>query len=424
VWPAIALAVTAGNAVVAAQDWRPKALASFDLVWQTVNDTYHDPGFGGLNWADVRAELRPIAERAASPDEVRRVIGDMLARLGQSHFGLITGSNGGELVGGDAVAPLDIRTAADGVLVTRVEAGTTNVRPGDLIIDIDGHDVATWIATVEGRDDRDRQRLVWQRASRALHGPSGSSARLALRGPDGRERTAEVARVRPPGQLVRLGNLPPFNVRTEASAVRTAGGLRVGLIAFNVWMAAVAEPFARAVDEHRTADGIVIDLRGNPGGLAEMLRGLAGHFLPTPELLGRMHMRHVVLDFRANPRRSTSDGRTVEPFAGPLAILVDDLTASASECFAGGMQSLGRARVFGRRTMGQALPASTRELPNGDVLMYAVGDFVTSTGRRLEGAGVAPDDAVPLSRKALAAGRDEDLAAALAWIERRSKEPR
>ena len=65
--------------------------------------------------------------------------------------------------------------------------------------------------------------------------------------------------------------------------------------------------------------------------------------------------------------------------------------------FAGALQSLGRARVFGRQTMGQALPALTKTLPNGDVLLYAVGDFVTSTGRRLEGAGVMPDEQLPLS---------------------------
>ena len=105
-----------------------------------------------------------------------------------------------------------------------------------------------------------------------------------------------------------------------------------------------------------------------------------------------MHMRDAVLEFRANPRRSTTDGRSVEPFRGPLAILVDELTASASECFAGGLQDLGRARIFGTQTMGQALPAATRPLSNGDVLMYAIGDFVTSKGRPLEGQGVVPDE--------------------------------
>jgi carboxyl-terminal processing protease len=99
-----------------------------------------------------------------------------------------------------------------------------------------------------------------------------------------------------------------------------------------------------------------------------------------------------------------------------VAVLVDSLTASASECFAGALQSLGRARVFGQTTMGQALPASTRSLPNGDVLMYAVGDFVTSTGRRLEGVGVVPDEIVPLVPADLAAGRDA-LSHAVRWID-------
>jgi carboxyl-terminal processing protease len=182
-------------------------------------------------------------------------------------------------------------------------------------------------------------------------------------------------------------------------------------------MTTVATPFAEAVDKYRDSAGFIVDLRGNPGGLADMIRGIAGHFLPTPELLGRAHMRRAELEFRANPRRSTADGRRVEPFSGPMAILVDELTASASECFAGGLQSLGRARVFGAQSMGQALPASTLRLPSDDVLMFAVGDFVTSTGKKLEGAGVLPDVPVAISPQALAEGRDPVLDAALAWID-------
>ena len=64
-----------------------------------------------------------------------------------------------------------------------------------------------------------------------------------------------------------------------------------------------------------------------------------------------------------------------------------------------------------------ALPASTRQLPNGDVLMYAIGDFVTSTGVRLEGTGVVPDHEVPLSGALLATRRDPALSAALEWVD-------
>jgi carboxyl-terminal processing protease len=206
-------------------------------------------------------------------------------------------------------------------------------------------------------------------------------------------------------------------VAFESRAITTPAGRRAGLIWFNYWMTSIGDRFERAVDEFRKADGLVIDLRGNPGGLAGMIGGIAGHVLADPLVLGTMRTRDSTLTFRANPRLVTADARKVAPFAGPVAILVDELTASTSEVFAGGLQSLGRARVFGRQSMGQALPALTRQLPNGDVLIYAIGDFVTSTGKSLEGGGVMPDVAVALSPKALAEGRDEPLDAAIRWID-------
>jgi carboxyl-terminal processing protease len=183
-------------------------------------------------------------------------------------------------------------------------------------------------------------------------------------------------------------------------------------------MAAVDALFQRAVDDFREKHGIVIDLRGNPGGLAAMLMGISGHFIDERKPLGVMTMRdNHELRFNVNPRRVNAKGERVQPFDGPVAILVDDMSGSASECFTGGMQSVGRARVFGQQTMGQALPALFTQLPNGDVLVHAYGDFVTADGTRLEGRGVVPDEVVPLSRDDLLAGRDRTLEAALAWID-------
>jgi C-terminal processing protease CtpA/Prc len=85
------------------------------------------------------------------------------------------------------------------------------------------------------------------------------------------------------------------------------------------------------------------------------------------------------------------------------------------------MQSLGRARVFGQTSMGQALPALFDKLPNGDVLIHAWGDFVTGTGVRIEGRGVVPDQPVPVTREDLLAGRDAPLEAALRWVDQGEK---
>ena len=104
-----------------------------------------------------------------------------------------------------------------------------------------------------------------------------------------------------------------------------------------------------------------------------MLMGISGHFVTERKPLGVMKTRDSELQFFANPRLVSAAGERVEPFAGPVAILVDALTGSASECFAGGMQSIRRARVFGQTSMGQALPAVFDKLPNGDVLIHAYG---------------------------------------------------
>src|SRR5262249_54081145 len=191
-----------------------------------------------------------------------------------------------------------------------------------------------------------------------------------------------------------------------------------GVIRFNVWMATVDAEFQRAMDGMRGANGIVIDLRGNPGGLAAMLMGISGHFVGERVTLGVMKTRDNELRFVANPRLVSANGERVQPFSGPVAILVDSMSGSASECFAGGMQSIGRARIFGQTSMGQALPALFDRLPNGDVLIHAYGDFVTANGTRLEGRGVIPDQPVPLTRADLLANRDATLDAALEWIDR------
>jgi carboxyl-terminal processing protease len=417
---AAAMGVQARRQSPAPPEWRTTALAAFDDVWQTVNDTFYDPTFGGLDWAGVKAELRPRAETASTADGIRDVIRQMLARLGRSHFSLISRSAVTEFLPGSATLPVEIRIAGGRVVITRVftEPASDGLRPGDAILSIDDQSARDWLAAAPGRDARAGAVDAWRKAYRALHGEPGSRAVVAVRDPAGRERRVTVVRRLEPGQMVTLGNLPPLRVHVESAARTTPAGRDVGLIAFTVWMAAVNDPVADAIDRFRSADGVIFDLRGNPGGLADMMRGIAGHVMAEPALLGRMQMRTLQLKFDANPRRSTREGRRVEPFSGPVAILVDELTASASECFAGALQSIGRARVFGRQTMGQALPASTKGLPNGDVLLHAIGDFVTATGRSLEGEGVIPDEVVALSPERLAAGGDPVIEAALRWVDR------
>jgi carboxyl-terminal processing protease len=177
----------------------------------------------------------------------------------------------------------------------------------------------------------------------------------------------------------------------------------------------------RAVDSVRTCDGIVIDLRGNPGGVGAMVMGFGGYFVDSTRSLGTMRTRDVSLNFVINPRTSRSDGRAVRPFSGPLAILVDPMSASTSEIFAAGMQRIGRARLFGEPSARAALPALMERLPSGDVFVHAVADFTDPLGRRIEGAGAVPDEIVPLEVSDILTGKDAPLDAAVRWISSEKK---
>ena len=415
----VAVAVAAGAAQA------PLAVETFDAAWRTVRDSHFDKTLNGVDWNGVSTELRPRAAAAQTVDELRTVLRDMLGRLGQSHFAIIPASHGGtatepaDLRGNPG---FDVRLVGRDLLVTQVDQGgggaAAGVRTGWKVQVVDGVSMAAQLAALsESLEPRLLQVEAWRLAQNRLRGPSGSKANITFEDGAGDAFHLTVERRQESGQPVSVGNLPTMFVRVEAQGAATPAGRPVGVVRFNVWMAAVDPLFAHAIDKFRGSGGIVIDIRGNPGGLAAMLMGISGHFIDDRKALGVMKTRDSELRFVVNPRRVNAKGERVEPFGGPVAILVDSLSGSASECFAGGMQALGRARVFGQRTMGQALPALFAGLPNGDVLIHAYGDFVTADGTRLEAHGVVPDEVVPLERAHLLAGRDHPMEAALTWID-------
>jgi carboxyl-terminal processing protease len=420
-------AVLLGTAVFAQA---PAAVETFDAVWTIVRDNHFDPAFDKAKWDQAKAELRPKAAAAKTSGELRGVLAELLGRLGLSHFAVVpSSSDGSGAIDLSGQPGLDVRLIGRQLVVTSVDrdggAAAAGVRPGWIVQSIGGTPLASLLDGIApGTAERLAQLQAWRVAVTKLRGPAQSSVEIAFVDGNGATLTKSVRRQSDEGEPVTVGSLPTMYVRVTSSEARTPAGASAGVIGFNVWMTPVNGPFQDAIDRFRGADGIVLDLRGNPGGLAAMIMGIAGHFLTERLTLGVMKTREAELKFVAIPRMVNARGERVDPFGGPVAVLVDGLTGSASECFAGGLQSLGRVRVFGQTSMGQALPALFDRLPNGDVFIHAWGDFVTGTGLRLEGRGVVPDEPTPIAREDLLAGRDRPLEAALAWIDQARAERR
>jgi carboxyl-terminal processing protease len=403
-----------------------EALAAFDQAWQTIYDTHFDPTFNGVDWQALKAELRPRAEAAHSRAELREVIDDMLGRLGQSHFTVIPSDALPAVAGArDESGGLgfDVRLREGRLLVVALEAGgaaaAAGVKLGWCVQRIGSFDVEETLARMRKAEQLGERKLaftLWAASLAHVHGPVGGRETVAFL--DGDDRPVELALERKKRDVTahEFGpTLPIFYLEFGHSLVER-DGKRIGTLHFSNWFLPIVKPLNEALDAMHELDGIVIDLRGNTGGAAAMTMGVSGHFFAESKKLGVMTTRDSTLNILAFPRTVNSAGELLTPFAGPLALVIDETTGSASEVFAGGLQALGRARVFGETSAGAVLPAVTTVLPNGDTLLHALGDFETSTGVRLEGRGVVPDVVVPLQREGLIAGRDASLEAALDWI--------
>ncbi|MBN2446488.1 MAG: hypothetical protein JXO22_07180 [Phycisphaerae bacterium] len=414
-------------------------VASFDYMWTTIRDKHWDPTLGGLDWDAVRDELRPKVEQADKMSEARAAMRGLIARLGKSHFNLIPSEVYDDMQAEDdetadsdgdteevakvadkpesgprkpGVTGMEVR-AVDGVgLVTVVDEGpaaNAGVHPGWQIVAVDGRELAPILAAVAEQYSDSLYREFFQ--SRViegrLRGNAGDHITVTFVDGDNQKADVDLELEEPAGKLAGFGNMPRMHVRFES---RLLDG-NIGYVRLNIFLdpARIMIAFQDAVKAYMGCDGIIIDLRGNPGGLGAMAMGMAGWFVDEPNLyLGTQSTRTMNLKFAISPRAET--------YAGPLAILVDGGSASTSEIMAGGMQDIGRARIFGTRTPGAALPSVFERLPNGDGFQYAFANYTSASGQVLEGHGVVPDVEVRPDRAVLLAGHDPVIDAAAEWI--------
>lgn len=410
----------------------PLAAETFDRAWEIINEHHFDTNFNGVNWQAMREKYRPLALQAASAREFHEHIQEMLDLLEVSHLAIIPGDLA-EVIeedteSADAHGPgnpgLTVRIADTTPVVTQVAADSAaakaGIKPGWIITRVGKVVLLPKLTELKKQvDARQYLFLGWKMVHGLISGEPGSQVELHFKNEKDQPVVISLEREKLPGTLVQMGSLPDLYAYLTTRELASPAGRKIGVIHFNIWMLPNALALERAVDQFRNHDGIIVDLRGNIGGVAGMVIGAAGHFIDEPVSLGKMLMRDNQINFPVNPRRVNSKGERVQPFAGPLVFITDEISVSASELFAGALQELGRAYVIGRPTTGQALPAIHDKLPNGDVLYHPFGDFVTAKGGRIESRGVVPDLPLPLNRAALLAGRDPELEAALSWIDQR-----
>lgn len=395
-----------------------KNVESFDVVWKTIKEKHFDPNLNGADWDGAKAELRPKVEQAKTMAEARQAMSELIAKLKQTHFGIIPAEMYKDMPGANkkdvsGTAGIQVRMADDQLCVWRIDADSAaaaaGIKPGWVVVSVEGKKISEVQEKVKALPIEDSLKSAYQLIviQHAMQGNEGETRTVIFRDGKNAKVSKTLVLQKPGGTRAQFGNLPPFYVRYESREVAP----KIGYISLNAFFdpAHVGPSLKKSVEQFEHADGLIIDLRGNPGGIGAMAMGFGGFLVnKDDQKLGDMITRTGKLYFALNPQATT--------FNGPVAVLVDEMSMSTSEILAGGLQDLGRARIFGTKTPGAALPSSVEMLPNGDGLQYAFANYISFKGQPLEGRGVEPDEEIPLHRDALLSGTDPVIQAAIGWI--------
>jgi len=374
---------------------------TFELVWRTINDTYWDPTFGGIDWRAIHDKYLPLIKTTTASDVFHQTLNRMVGELHRSHFKVIPPervrglhSRASELMNG--TVGLDLRWIGNQILVVEVEqnsaAQAAGVRKGYVVMRLDGKTPEQLLTHYREsnpgfrlREEIERERAVQS----ALNGQPESKVSVTLLDEKNKTLTLELSR-----------RAQPLTRQLTFESKRLIQS--IGYIRFNIFLGDVLTKFQEALRDLSNTKAIIIDLRGNPGGLGQLAPAMASLISARDGSLGRFK-------FRYETQAVAFKGTDKASYNGQVILLVDELSGSTSEVFAGGLQASGRALVLGSKTAGAVLPSLLRVLPTGGALQHVISNFETPNGTVLEGRGVIPDIVVQLSRAGLLGGHDAPL---------------
>jgi carboxyl-terminal processing protease len=281
---------------------------------------------------------------------------------------------------------MTVAEAERGLRVVTVFDGSpaekAGIRADDVITEVDGESLAGQTA---------------EQATSRIKGKAGTTVKLTIVTGSRPPRTVALRRAR-------------VDVPVVESRMERSGGEQIGHVRLFSFTSGAHGEVRDAVENllDKGADGIVLDLRDNGGGLLNEAVQVSSIFIDDGAI--------VSTSGRSRPRRVfEAAGNAIDSHV-PVAVLVDRESASASEIVAGALQDRDRAVVVGTRTFGKGVFQEVTQLSNGGALDLTVGEYFTPNGRNLGGKGIEPS--VEARDDAATKNRDEALQVALRTVAR------
>ncbi len=260
-------------------------------------------------------------------------------------------------------ATVNMRPDGKLLIVAPIEgspAEAAGLKPGDLVLEVNGESIVG---------------LSLLEAVNKIRGPRGSEVRLLVK------HLTEASEV----EIVVVRN----TISLPSVLVRSRPDDRFAHIRLTTFYATTAEELAEAVREAQSngAEGLILDVRDNPGGLLSSVIDVTSMFLKDDSL--------ILYELDGEGERDNHMARNAGEFADiPLVVLANGFSASASEIVVGALQDYDRAPVVGSTTFGKGSVNVLRRLSNGGGLYMTIAKWYTPNGQLIEGNGVEPDHEV------------------------------
>jgi carboxyl-terminal processing protease len=334
-------------------------------AWRIVDRAYVDDTFNHQNWWQVRQQA--LAKGLPDREATYAAIQSMLSRLDDpftrllkpdQYRGLQT-TTSGELTGVGLQVALDASTGELEVIapIAGSPAEQAGIRPRDRILEINGTPTKS---------------LTLDESAEQMRGAAGTTVTLLVRHQSSNSEEIPVVRGRISLNPV-TAEIRPF---TE--------DFKIGYLRLNQFNANATMEVAHAIKrlENQGATGYILDLRNNPGGLLQAGIEVARLWLDDGAIVYTVNRQGVLNSFEATGKALTQ---------APLAVLINQGTASASEILAGALQDQGRAKLVGETTFGKGLIQSLFELSDGSGLAVTVARYETPNHRDINRQGIQPD---------------------------------
>ncbi len=346
----------------------------FDNVWSTVKSNYYDPSMNHQSWSRWKEHYHG---KIKTDEDAKVAIDTMLASLDdpyskymdKAEYNDQNTSINSKITG----IGVNIASVSGKVHIINVIEGTpaqaANLQAGDVILDINGKEV---------------------------NGLPLSDVASLVRGPE--NTIVELTILRNKDKFVKKVMRKEIKIKTVKSSVDK----NIGYIQISSFLGtSTPNEFMEAVEKTKNTDGLILDLRGNTGGLLPNAIFIANLFIQNGNLVSIVGRDDYRYDIYAQDTEFEIDK--------PMIVLVDGSSASASEILSGALKDYKKAKLLGTKTFGKGMVQKIMPLPNETGLNLTIAKYLTPSGSDINKKGISPDIEVKVTMEDIKNRNDVQL---------------